>query len=248
MLNWLEYRVLARVPSTATWVSGTSCRQLTLGRGAAPRDSNRSVPSYVQAADRGHRDVSLAGDEEEALIARAKEDPEAFGALYDQYFPQIYSYVAARVGSRELAEDITSEVFFKALRAIGRYRHTGHPFSSWLYQIAVNAITDHYRSRRRSEESLDEGPELVDAATPVDEDVAQRMGAQDIWALIEALPEQQRVAMTLKYGEDLKLAEIGEIMGKSEGAVKLLVFRGTATLRQQLSARRPGAEEDPVRG
>ncbi len=74
------------------------------------------------------------------------------------------------------------------------------------------------------------------------------MGAQDIWALIEALPEQQRVAMTLKYGEDLKLAEIGEIMGKSEGAVKLLVFRGTATLRQQLSARRPGAEEDPVRG
>ncbi len=229
-------------------VAGEGRRRLTLGRGAAPRDSNRSVTSHVHAADRGGRVVSLPSDDEEALIARAKEDPESFGALYDHYFPQIYRYVAARVGSRELAEDITSEVFFKALRAIGRYRHAGHPFSSWLYQIAVNAITDHYRSRRRSEESLDEGPELVDAATPVDEDVAQRMGARDIWALIEALPEQQRVAMTLKYGEDLKLAEIGEIMGKSEGAVKLLIFRGTATLRQQLSARHPGAEEDPIRG
>ncbi|MHB1501709.1 MAG: RNA polymerase sigma factor [Candidatus Dormibacteria bacterium] len=187
-------------------------------------------------------------DHEEALVAKAKEDPEAFGALYDHYFPQIYRYVASRVGSRELAEDITSEVFFKALRAIGRYRHTGHPFSSWLYQIAINAITDHYRSRRRSEDSLDEGPELIDSATPVDEDVAQRLGVQHIWALIEALPEQQRVAMTLKYGEDLKLAEIGEIMGKSEGAVKLLIFRGTATLRQQLPSRRSGVEEAPTLG
>ncbi|MHB8395332.1 MAG: RNA polymerase sigma factor [Candidatus Dormibacteria bacterium] len=186
--------------------------------------------------------------EEAALIARAQEDPEYFGTLYDQYFPQIYRYVASRVRSQDLAEDITSEVFFKALRAIGRYRQTGHPFSAWLYQIAVNAITDHYRSRRRTEESIDESPEISDGSTPVDEDVAQRMGAHDIWGLIEALPEQQRVAMTLKYGEDLRLAEIGVIMGKTEGAVKLLVFRGTATLRQRLASRRPGAEEDPDHG
>ncbi|MDA8330527.1 MAG: sigma-70 family RNA polymerase sigma factor [Candidatus Dormibacteraeota bacterium] len=192
--------------------------------------------------------MSPSPDNEEALIARAQEDPEHFGALYDQYFPQIYRYVASRVRSRELAEDITSEVFFKALRAIGRYRHTGHPFSSWLYQIAINAITDHYRSRRRDEESLDDGPELVDGAVAVDEEVAQRMGAQDIWDLIDALPEQQRIAMTLKYGEDLKLAEVGVIMGKSEGAVKLLIFRGTATLRQRLQARRDSAAEDRVRG
>ena len=192
--------------------------------------------------------MSPSPDNEEALIARAQEDPEHFGALYDQYFPQIYRYVASRVRSRELAEDITSEVFFKALRAIGRYRHTGHPFSSWLYQIAINAITDHYRSRRRDEESLDDGPELVDGAVAVDEEVAQRMGAQDIWDLIDALPQQHRIAMTLKYGEDLKLAEVGVIMGKSEGAVKLLIFRGTATLRQRLQARRDSAAEDRVRG
>jgi len=192
--------------------------------------------------------MSPSPDNEEALIARAQENPEHFGALYDQYFPQIYRYVASRVRNRELAEDITSEVFFKALRAIGRYRHTGHPFSSWLYQIAVNAITDHYRSRRRAEESLDDGPEIVDGSVAVDEEVAQRMGAQDIWDLIDSLPDQQRIAMTLKYGEDLKLAEVGVIMGKSEGAVKLLIFRGTATLRQRLQARRGNVEEDPVHG
>jgi RNA polymerase sigma-70 factor (ECF subfamily) len=192
--------------------------------------------------------MSPSPDNEEALIARAQENPEHFGALYDQYFPQIYRYVASRVRNRELAEDITSEVFFKALRAIGRYRHTGHPFSSWLYQIAINAITDHYRSRRRAEESLDDGPEIVDGSVAVDEEVAQRMGAQDIWDLIDSLPDQQRIAMTLKYGEDLKLAEVGVIMGKSEGAVKLLIFRGTATLRQRLQARRGNVEEDPVHG
>jgi RNA polymerase sigma-70 factor (ECF subfamily) len=192
--------------------------------------------------------MTLPIKDEEALIARAKEDPEAFGELYDHYFPQIYRYVASRVRIQSLAEDITSEVFFKALRAIGRYRHTGHPFSAWLYQIAVNAITDHYRARKRTEDSLDDVPELADSSVAVEDVVADRMGTGDIWALIEALPQQQRVAMTLKYGQDLKLAEIGLIMGKTEGAVKLLIFRGTATLRQRLQARWQIASEGSARG
>ncbi len=186
--------------------------------------------------------MTSALEEEERLVATAKEDPEGFGALYDRYFPQIYRYVASRVRSREVAEDITSEVFFKALRGLPRYRSTGHPFSSWLYQIAVNAITDHYRSQRHPEDSLDEVPDPVDSAPAVDEEVALRLSAQEVWTEIEELPEQQRIAMTLKYGGDLKLAEIGQIMGKSEGAVKLLVFRGTATLRQRLLAGRATAQ------
>jgi len=191
--------------------------------------------------------MSLPSDHEEALIARAKEDPEYFGELYDQYFPQIYRYVASRVRNQPLAEDITSEVFFKALRALPRYQHSGHPFSAWLYQIAVNAITDHYRSRRRAEDSLDEVPEPTDPAPAVEDEVADQLGAQAIWDLIEALPEQQRIAMTLKYGEDLKLAQIGVIMGKSEGAVKLLIFRGTASLRQRLQpSRQATTEESPL--
>ncbi|MGH7608535.1 MAG: RNA polymerase sigma factor [Candidatus Dormibacteria bacterium] len=185
----------------------------------------------------------MAREREEELIARAQDEPECFGQLYDRYFPQIYRYVAARVRSPEVAEDVTSEVFLKALRGIGRYRPTGHPFSAWLYQIALNSITDHYRSRKRSEDSLDQGPELLAAGASVDDQVADRLGVAEIWREIESLPSQQQAAMTLKYAEDLKLAEIGQIMGKSEGAVKLLIFRGTATLRSRLILKRPRARE-----
>jgi len=178
--------------------------------------------------------VRISPDREAELISRAQGDPEGFGELYDHYFPQIYRYVASRVRSSDLAEDITSEVFFKALRAIGRYRPSGHPFSAWLYQIAINTITDHYRSRKRSEDSLESGPELASGAPAVDDAVAERIGLDQIWRTIESLPDQQRTAMTLKYSQDLPLAEIGRIMGKSEGAVKLLVFRGTATVRETL--------------
>jgi RNA polymerase sigma-70 factor (ECF subfamily) len=187
--------------------------------------------------------VRIPPDREERLIARAQANPEGFGELYDHYFPQIYRYVASRVRSAELAEDITSEVFFKALRAIGRYRPSGHPFSAWLYQIAINTITDHYRSRKRGEDSLESGPELASGGVAVDDQVAEQMGLDQIWQAIESLPDQQRTAMTLKYSEDLPLAEIGRIMGKSEGAIKLLVFRGTASVRLALRPLRVEAEE-----
>src|SRR5438128_1403998 len=78
--------------------------------------------------------------EERELVERAKEDPDAFGALYDRYFPQIYRFAYSRVRDQSLAEDVTSEVFFKALRNIKRYTYSGHPFSSWLHQITPNAV------------------------------------------------------------------------------------------------------------
>jgi RNA polymerase sigma-70 factor (ECF subfamily) len=121
---------------------------------------------------------------EDQLVERAKQDADAFGELYDHYFGQIYRFVFSRLRDQEAAEDVTSEVFFKALRAIGRYKPSGHPFSAWLYQISVNAINDHYRSRKPT--------------------------------------------------SSLKLAQIGEILGKSEGAVKLLIHRGMIGVRLRL--------------
>src|SRR5437899_6884610 len=94
--------------------------------------------------------------EERELVERAKEDPDAFGALYDRYFPQIYRFAYSRVRDQSLAEDVTSEVFFKALRNIKRYTYSGHPFSSWLYQITLNAVADHYRGQH-GEVDLEEG-------------------------------------------------------------------------------------------
>jgi RNA polymerase sigma-70 factor (ECF subfamily) len=179
--------------------------------------------------------VTLPRAYEDRLVERAKHEPDAFGELYDHYFGQIYRFVYSRLRDQEAAEDVTSEVFFKALRAIGRYRPTGHPFSSWLYQISANAIADHYRHKRPAS-NIDDEVQLADPAEPMDEAVASRREAARIWAAIDTLPEHQRMALTLKLGEDLKLSQIGQVMGKSEGAVKLLVHRGMAGLRQRLGA------------
>ena len=170
---------------------------------------------------------------EDQLVERAKRDADAFGELYDQYFGQIYRFVYSRLRDQEAAEDVTSEVFFKALRAIGRYKPSGHPFSAWLYQISVNAIADHYRAKRPTS-NLDDAIGVADPAQPVADRVAQKDEAARVWAAIDSLPDQQRTAMTLKLGEDLKLADIGIVMGKSEGAIKLLIHRGMIGLRARL--------------
>lgn len=170
---------------------------------------------------------------EDQLVERAKVEPEAFGELYDHYFGQIYRFVYSRLRNQDAAEDVTSEVFFKALRAIHRYRPSGHPFSAWLYQISVNAIADHFRAKR-PEGELDSAVGVAAKQIPVDEQIAQRDEAARIWAVIDTLPAQQRTALSLKLGEDLKLAQIGVIMGKSEGAVKLLIHRGMIGVRQRL--------------
>lgn len=177
--------------------------------------------------------MTLPREYEDDLIERAKSDANAFGELYDHYFGQIYRFVYSRLRDQDAAEDVTSEVFFKALRAIGRYRPSGHPFSSWLYQISINAINDFYRSRRPTQ-SLDSAIAVADSQRAVADRVVDSSEAARVWAAIDDLPQQQRIAMTLKLGEDLKLAQIGEIMGKSEGAVKLLIHRGMHGVRHRL--------------
>ncbi len=179
---------------------------------------------------------------EDDLVERAKVDTNAFGELYDHYVGQIYRFVYSRLRDQELAEDVTSEVFFKALRAIHRYKPSGHPFSAWLYQISVNAIADHYRSRK-PESDIDDAVGLSSGAASVEDQVAHRDEAAGVWAAIDSLPAAQRTALTLKLGEDLKLAQIGVIMGKSEGAIKLLIHRGMIGVRQRLGVGVPETAE-----
>ncbi|HSP65060.1 MAG TPA: sigma-70 family RNA polymerase sigma factor, partial [Candidatus Deferrimicrobium sp.] len=125
---------------------------------------------------------------------------------------------------------------------IGRYKPSGHPFSAWLYQISVNAIADHYRARKPAS-NIDDAIGVADPQQPIDERVAQSQEAARVWAAIDTLPAQQRTAITLKLGEDLKLADIGVVMGKSEGAIKLLVHRGMIGLRARLDVTVPEREQ-----
>ena len=177
-------------------------------------------------------------DEERVLVENAKRDPRQFGALYDRHFQQIYRFVYSRVREQTAAEDVTSEVFIKALKAMPRYQDTGRPFAAWLYQIAVNAIADRYRTLRPSQ-PLEDFHDLSVAGPALEDLAAHRDEIRRIWVLVEALPNQQRTALVLKFQEDMKIEDIAVAMGKSPGAVKLLIHRGVTRLREESDALRP---------
>ncbi len=176
--------------------------------------------------------------EERELVERAQRDPREFGALYDRHFQQIYRFVYSRVREQTAAEDVTSEVFIKALKAMPRYQDTGRPFAAWLYQIAVNAIADRYRSLKPSQ-PLEDFHDLSVSGPALEEQAAQRDEIRRIWAIVEELPEQQRMALVLKFQEDMRIEDIAVAMGKTPGAVKLLIHRGVTRLRDVAGALRP---------
>jgi RNA polymerase sigma-70 factor, ECF subfamily len=182
--------------------------------------------------------IESSRDEERRLIERAKRDPREFGPLYDRHFQQIYRFVYSRVREQTAAEDVTSEVFIKALKAMPRYQDTGRPFAAWLYQIAVNAIADRYRSLRPTH-SLEDFHDLSVGGPTIDEEAAQRDELRRIWRMVEELPLQQRTALVLKFQEDMKIEDIAVAMGKSPGAVKLLIHRGVTRLREEAASLRP---------
>jgi len=173
--------------------------------------------------------------EDAALVERSRVDAEAFGVLYDRYCDQIYRFVHRRLNDREAAQDVTGEVFFKALKAIDTFRPATAPFSAWLYRIAANAVIDHLRARRVTT-TLDAAPDPVDRVAPVDEQAINRVEAARVWEAIDALGDAQRTAVTLRFGDDLPIARIAERMGRSEGAVKLLLNRALVAVRGRLGA------------
>ena len=133
-----------------------------------------------------------------------------------------------------LAEDITAEVFLSALRHIKGYQEQGRPFSCWLYRIAVNAVASHYRSRRSSL-SLDEHLDLVSPLLDPLDEVVGRERIRGVWEAVDRLPTQQRAAMILKFSEDMTMDEVGAVLGKSQAAAKLLIYRAMQRLRRELA-------------
>src|SRR5256712_9907088 len=219
----------------------TDNRQLNAFRAAfcarrCPVTSSSGVPFEPEQAEGPVSDPLR--DEERELVERAKRDPRQFGALYDRHFQQIYRFVYSRVREQTAAEDVTSEIFMKAPKAIPRYQDTGRPFAAWLYQIAVNAIADRYRTLRPAQ-PLDDFHDLSVAGPALEDMAAHRDEVRRIWALVEALPHQQRTALVLKFQEDMKIDDIAIAMGKTAGAVKLLIHRGVTRLREDAASLRP---------
>jgi RNA polymerase sigma-70 factor (ECF subfamily) len=169
--------------------------------------------------------------EERLLVEAAQKDPARFAELYEINFERVYAFVARRVGDRDAAEDVTSEVFHKALANLQRFEWRGVPFAAWLLRIAANAIAD--RAPRTGRElGVDDPPELgVDATADVDlEEVEHRAR---LFRLVDGLPEDQRRVITMRFAEEKSVREIAEALGRSEGAVKQLQFRGLQNLREE---------------
>ncbi len=185
--------------------------------------------------------ASSATDEAEgtrliALVELARGgDAEAFGALYDHYHLSVYRFLYYRVGSVQLAEDLTAETFFRALRSMSSFRWQGKDFGAWLMTIARNLTTDHFKSGRTRLETTTEDMNTLDGTTESPEGAV--LAALTNEALLEALgelPTEQRECLVMRFLQGLSISETAEILGRSAGAVKQLQLRGTRNLAKLL--------------
>ena len=193
-------------------------------------------------------------NDEAGLVAQAKTDPEAFGALYERYVQKIYSYVYYRTGNAHDAEDLTAKVFQRALVSLERYTSRGLPFSAWLYRIAHNLVANWHRDQgRRQMLPLHEAARGDWAAlrTEAPELAAETHEEQErLMQAVRKLSEERQQLLVLKFVERLSNAEIGQVLNRSEGAVKSLYHRTLLVLRDELTkmAEPPmnGSEQRPT--
>jgi RNA polymerase sigma-70 factor, ECF subfamily len=175
-------------------------------------------------------------DDDRLLVAAAQADPSKFDALYERNFERVYFFIVSRIHDRATAEDLTSEVFHKALANLPAYEWRGTPFSAWLFRIASNAIADQYKrtNRERPAGDLQDPPASSDFASRELELVEQHAF---FFQLVEKLPEIQRRVVVERFVEDRSIKEIARRLSKTEGAVKQLQFRALQTLREQVGER-----------
>jgi RNA polymerase sigma-70 factor (ECF subfamily) len=184
--------------------------------------------------------------EEGLLVEAAQKDPTRFAELYEIHFEQVYAFIARRVGDRDAAEDLTSDTFHKALANLRRFEWRGVPFVAWLLRIAANAIAD--RSQRAGRElAVDDPPELSEEAS-ADVDLEEVEHRARLFRLVEQLPGDQRRVIAMRFAEEKSIREIAEELGRTEGAVKQLQFRGLQSLRAQIKNRKPQRTRSTTKG
>ena len=182
---------------------------------------------------------------ERLLIEAAQRDPARFAGVYEKYFEVVYAYVARRVRERAAREDVTAEVFRKALQHLPRFKWTGAPFATWLFQIALNLIVD--RANRKAREASLKNDESESSLADVSGARGQRTQQTDLeeverqaqlFRLIDELAQDQRRVVLMRFAEEKSIREIANELNRSEGAVKQLQFRALEHLRKKISPQR----------
>jgi len=174
--------------------------------------------------------------DERRLIEAAQRDPARFADLYERYFELVYAYIARRLRDRNEAEDVTAEVFHKALRSLPRFKWTGAPFAAWLFRISANMIADRAQraARERNVGSDDDVPETrLSQSQQADLEQSERSAA--LFRQVEQLAEDQRRVVIMRFAEEKSIREIAGVLERSEGAVKQLQFRALAKLRENFT-------------
>lgn len=221
-----------------------------LGDTAPVQETAADQTAAAQTVDHtGSTETDQPSSEEQALesslIEQAKRDPAAFGALYERYVDRIYGYIYHRVGNVQDTEDLTARTFYRALDNIDGYEDRGAPFGAWLFRIAHNLVANHHRDRsRRRFLSLDRFWSHSAENDSPERQVEQDEKSSALWAAINRLPEDRRSLLLLKFGSQLSNLEIGDLMNKSESAIKSLYFRTLASLRHDLEVRGWGHSGD----
>jgi RNA polymerase sigma-70 factor, ECF subfamily len=182
-------------------------------------------------------------DRDRALVAAARMDPARFEALYRKYLAQVYSYAYYELGDHHDAEDATERTFVAALTNLHRFEERARPedghgastFRVWLFRIARNVVADRQRARyRRPEEQLEAAAALADGAADPAAQVARRDEASAAWRAIERLPGDRRRAIILRFVDEMSTSEIAGVLGRSEGAVRVLIHRALRSVARDL--------------
>ena len=189
-------------------------------------------------------------NDQAALERAAQGDKEAFGVLYERYVGRIYNYIYYRTGNAFEAEDLTERVFLRAMRHIVNYRDRGLPFSAWLYRIAHNLVANWHRDNsRRKEIPLDDALLTQQRSEHPERELLQAEERDGLLRLLRTLPADRQQLLILKFIDHMSNAEIGQIMGRTEGAVKSLYHRTLTALREEFdNLELQAAEQEPFGG
>lgn len=169
--------------------------------------------------------------EERLLVQAAQKDPSRFADLYEANFERVYAFIARRVQNRDVAEDLTSEAFQKALASLPKFDWRGIPFAVWLLRIASNLVTDRWKASGR-EIAMDDPPEPVLEVCPEDVEYGAR-----VFRMVDQLPPDQKHVIYMRFAEGKSIREMAQELGRTEGAIKQLQFRGLENLRSLLGGK-----------
>jgi RNA polymerase sigma-70 factor (ECF subfamily) len=207
----------------------------------AATSGQKTGPTPASSGPNGYDDAQLAASSEEdeadrtrliALVELARKgDSEAFGLLYDHYQSSVYRFLFYRTRSSTLAEDLTSETFFRALRSMNNFRWQGKDFGAWLMTIARNLATDHFKAGRTRLEMTTEDMGLHDDATEGPESmVLAGLTNEILLKALTELPPEQKDCLVMRFLQGMSIAETAAVLGRSDGAVKQLQLRGVRNL------------------